>query len=74
MFLYIIILIISSEARPIDICAILSPRLLDGSEKPIAFVSRTLNMCERKYAQIDKGLVLVFTVCILKTIYFKNGS
>ena len=37
--------------------------LADGSERPIAFVSRTLTDTERNYSQLDKeALALVFGV------------
>ena len=38
-------------------------KLEDGSQKPIAFTSRTLSAAERKYSQLEKeGLAVVFAV------------
>lgn len=54
---------LACDASAYSIGAVLSHKMLDGSEKPMGFASRTLTEADKKYSQIEKeGLACVFGV------------
>ena len=56
-------IIVACDASDYGIGAVLSHKMPNGSERPVAFMSRTLNRTERKYSQIEKeGLACVVGV------------
>ncbi|XP_061164934.1 uncharacterized protein K02A2.6-like [Saccostrea echinata] len=50
----------TADASPYGIGSVLSHVFPDGSERPIAFASRTLNQAEKAYSQIDKEALALY--------------
>ena len=56
-------LIMTVDASPVGVGAVLSHIMKDGSEKPIYFASRSLSKAERNYDQIEReGVAVIFGV------------
>ena len=55
--------VVSCDASPYGLGAVLSHRMREGPDRPVCYASRSLSSAEKGYCQLDKeGLAIVFAI------------
>lgn len=55
--------VLSCDASPYGVGALLSHKMDNDSERPLGFMSHTLSPAEKRYSQLDKeGLAVIFGI------------
>ena len=56
-------IVVSCDASPYGLGAVLSHRMREGPDRPVCYASRSLSSAEKGYSQLDKeGLAIVFAI------------
>ena len=56
-------ILLATDASPYGLSGVLSHKMPNGDERPIAFISRSLTKAERGYSQLDKEATAVYWAC-----------